>query len=91
MDVLFSNVRVVPNHFLVEASRRSVMLDFSNVGANDAFQGVQHGSRANSFDGIGPVRALAEIHRVVIPVGEPEPNRDAPGCLEAQRIDQLLS
>src|SRR5687768_1449944 len=75
MDVLFGHVRVVPHHFLLEASRRSVMLDRADVCANNAFEGLKHGSRPNAFYGIGPVGALAEVHRVVVPVGEPEPNR----------------
>ena len=90
MDVLFGHVGVVPNHFLLEASRRSVMLDLADLCANNTFEGVKHGTRPNSFYGISPVGALAEVHRVVIPVGEPEPNRYASGRLEAQRIDQLL-
>src|SRR5688572_24658423 len=90
MDVLLSHVRVVPNHFFLEASRGSVMLDRADVCANNAFEGVKHGPRPNSFYGISPVGALAEVHRVVIPVGKPEPNRHASGRLEAQRIDQLL-
>src|SRR5688572_32795498 len=90
MDVLLGHVRVVPNHFFLEASRRSVMLERADVCANNPFEGLKHGSRSNAFHGISPVGALAEVHRVVIPVGEPEPDRYASGRLETQRIDQLL-
>ena len=87
MDVLFGNVRVVPNHFLLEPSRRSVMLDLADLCAHDAFEGLKYRTRAHSLDWISPVGSLAEVPRVVLPVGAPEPNRYASGTLEPQRID----
>src|SRR6478672_596225 len=38
MNVLFGDVRVVPDHFLLEAARRSVMRDLAYVCANNSFE-----------------------------------------------------
>ena len=91
MDVLFSDVRIVPKHFLLESPRRSVMLDLADVCANDALEGMKHRTRPNSFYWISPLRSLAEVHRVVIPVSEPEPNRHASGGFDSQGIDELFT
>ena len=91
MNVLFGDVGVVPDDFLLEMARRSVMHELADDGANNPLEGLEHRARPHSLNGIGPVRVFAEIHRVVISVGEPEPNRYPPGRLETQRIDQLFA
>jgi hypothetical protein len=90
MDVLFGHVGIVPNHFLFESSGRRVMLDFANLCANDAFEGVKHRTGTNSLYRVGPLRSLAEVHCVVIPVGEPESDGHASGGLDAQRINEFF-
>ncbi len=90
MYVLLGHVRVVPDDFLLEPSRRGVVLDLGDLRANDAFESVKHRAGPNSLDRIGPVRSLAEVDRVVVSVRVPESNRHAPGRFEAKGIDQLF-
>lgn len=90
MDMLFGHVRVVPDDFLLESPRRGVMLDLADIGPNNPFEGLKYGTRTNTLYGISPPRAPAEVHGVVIPVREPESNRQASGRREPERIDQLL-
>jgi hypothetical protein len=59
--------------------------------STDAFEGVEHRARSNSLERIRPPRPLAQVHRIVVPVGEPQSNRYPPGRLEAQGINQLLA
>jgi hypothetical protein len=81
----------VPEHFLVEVSRRGVVIKPANLGTNDAFEGLKHRTIPNSVHWTRPLRPLAQVHRIVISVGEPESNRDPSGSLKAQRIDQLFA
>jgi hypothetical protein len=67
------------------------MIDRANLGADNAFEGLQQRTRANRLDKIAPVGSLPQIHGVVIAVGEPESNRHASGRLESERIDQFLA
>jgi hypothetical protein len=90
VDVLFGDVGVMPNHFFLEAPRLGVMLDLTDLGANNAFEGLKHSTRPNSLYWIAPVGSLAEIYSIVIPICKPEPNRQASGRLESQGVDQLL-
>src|SRR5688572_6217272 len=69
MDVLLGHVRVVPNHFFLEASSRRVMLDSADVCANNAFKALKPGPRPNSIYRTSPVRRPEEAHRLVLPVG----------------------
>ena len=66
------------------------MLDPGDLRANDAFECVKHRAGSNALDRIGPVRSLAEVHRVVVSVGVPESNRHASGRFESKGIDQLF-
>jgi hypothetical protein len=66
------------------------MLDLANVCANDALEGVKYRARPNSLYGIRPVRSLAEVHRVVIPVRKSEPNRYASGRVDSKGIDEFF-
>ena len=69
VHVLLGHVRVVPDDFLLEPSGRGVVLDPGDLRADDAFESVQHRAGSNALDRIGPVRALAEVDRVVVSVG----------------------
>ena len=51
---------------------------------------MQHRAGANAFDRIGPVRPLAEVDRVMVPVGVPESNRHTPRRFESKGVDQLF-
>src|SRR5688572_24725275 len=72
-------------------SRCGVMVKAANLGADDALQRLKHRTIPNSIQWIRPRRPLTQVHRIVVSVGEPESNRDPPGCLETQRVDQLLA
>jgi hypothetical protein len=91
VHVLLGYVRIVPEHFLLELPGRCVMLQPANFRANDPFQSLNDGARANAVQRIRPRRPLAQAHRIVVSVSETESNRDPSGRLEAQRIDQLLT
>ena len=52
---------------------------------------MKHRAGPNALDRVGPVRSLAEVHRIVVSVGEPESNRHASGRLESKGIDQLFA
>jgi hypothetical protein len=51
---------------------------------------VKHRTGPNSLYWVSPFRSLAQVHRVVIPVSEPEPNRNASGGFDSQGIDELF-
>ena len=42
MHMLLGLVRVVPDHILLEAAGRCVVIDPADLGANDAFERMQH-------------------------------------------------
>jgi hypothetical protein len=67
------------------------MIKPANLDTNDAFERLQRRSGKNPVQSIGPFRALSQIHRIVVSVGEAESNRRPPACLRTQRIDQLLA
>jgi hypothetical protein len=81
----------VPEHFFLEASRRGVVIYAANLRTNDAFQGLKHRTRPKAIHGVRPRRPFAQVHGIVVSIGKPEANRQPPGCLEAQRIDQLFA
>jgi hypothetical protein len=90
VHVLLGHVRIVPDDFLLEPSRRGVVLDPGDLRANDAFESVKHRAGSNSLDWIGPVRSFAQVDRVVVSVGVPESNRHASRSFESKGIDQLF-
>jgi hypothetical protein len=49
VHVLLGYVGVVPDDFLFESPRDSIMLDLPNVRANNAFKGLKHRARPNAF------------------------------------------
>ena len=67
------------------------MIKPANLRTNDAFQSLKQRTVPNAVQRIRPLRPLTQIHRIVVSVGKPESDRDPPGCLEAQRIDQLFA
>jgi hypothetical protein len=81
----------VPHDFFLEPSRGGVMLDAADVHTHDTFESLQHRAGTNTFDWIGPLRSLSQIHCVVVTVGESESKRHSFGRLYSQRIDQLLA
>jgi len=91
MDMLLRLVRVVPAHLLFEAPSFVVVLNAPYIGANDAFQGMEHRPGAKAVDWATPIRSRTQIDRVVVSVCEPEPKQDAPGRLQPERVDELLS
>jgi hypothetical protein len=46
---------------------------------------------ANAVQRIRPLRALSQVHGIVVSICEAESNRNPAGCLETQRVDQLLA
>ena len=91
VNMLLRLVRVVPANLLLEPSGLLVVFDAPNIGADDAFQGVEHGAIAKTIDRIAPIRPRAQIDGVVIAIREPEPQQDTSGRLDPQRVDELLS
>ena len=68
VDMLLRLVRVVPAHFLFEASRLVVVIDASNIRANDAFQRMEHRASAKTVDRTTPIRTCPQIDGVVISI-----------------------
>ena len=91
VDMLLRLVRVVPAHLLLESPGLVVVLDAPNVGANDAFQGVEHRAGTEAVHRAAPIRACPQIDGVVVSVCEPEPKQDAPRGLQPERVDELLA
>ena len=67
------------------------MIHPANVYSNDSFQRLEHCTCPEAVHRVGPLRSFPQVHRIVVSVGEPEPNRYPSGCLEAQRVDQLFA
>ena len=67
------------------------MIEPVNLHANDAFQCLKHRSGANPIERIGPLRAFSQVHGIVVSIGEAESDRNPSGCVETQRVDQLLA
>ena len=67
------------------------MIHPANIHSNDALQCLEHRTRLKPIHGIGPSRPFAEVHRIVVSIGEPESNRHPSGGLEAQRVYQLFA
>jgi hypothetical protein len=67
------------------------MNDPADLHSNDALQCLEHCTRPKPIQWIGPFRPFAQVHRIVVSVGEPESNRKPSGCVEAQRVDQLFA
>jgi hypothetical protein len=63
----------------------------ANVYSNDPFERLEHRTCPESVHRVRPLRSFPQVHRIVVSVGEPEPNRYPPGSLETQRIDQLFA
>ena len=91
MHMLLRLVRVVPAHFLFEAAGLVVVVDAPDIGANDAFQGMEHRPGAKAVHRAAPIRSRTQIDRVVVSVREPEAKQHAAGCFEPERVDELLS
>ena len=67
------------------------MLDLDDLGPHDAFESVKHGTGSESLQRARPFGSVAQTHRIVVPVREPEPQDQASRRLEAQRIDEFLA
>ena len=89
--VLLGHVRIVPEHFFVEASRGGVILEPADLRADDAFQRMKDRTRPNAVERIRPRRPFAQVHRVVVSIRKAESNRDPSGRLHAQRVDELFA
>ena len=66
------------------------MNDSADLHSNNALQCLEHCTRPKPIQGIGPFRPFAQVHRIVVSVGEPESNGKPSGRVEAQRVDQLF-
>jgi hypothetical protein len=52
---------------------------------------VKHRARAEAVHWTAPLGASPQIDRIVISVREPEPEQHAAGCVQPERVDELLS
>jgi hypothetical protein len=89
--VLLRHVRVVPAHLFLESPRRRIVFDLEDLGANDPFEPVKHGSGANPLERSRPLGSVAKTHRIVVAVGVSESHHQASRRLEAQRFNELLA
>ena len=84
VHVLFGDIGVVPQHFLVEPAGIRVMLQLDDLGANDPLEPVQDDAGPQSVKTIRPVRSVAQAHGVVIAVRIAKPQEQSPGGLDAE-------
>ena len=89
VHVLLCLVRVVPHQLALELS--AALVEAPDLDPHDALERVQHGAGAQAVGGRRPGRTLAQVHRVVVAVGEPEAQQQAPRHVDAERVDQLLA
>ena len=82
VDVLLGHVRVVPDHFLLEPTRRGVVLDLGDLGPDDALEPVQDRAGAKPVERVGPLRSVAQTDGVVIAVGVAKAQHEAPRRLD---------
>ena len=91
LEMLFGLVRVKPRQLGVEGAAVGVELEPVEIGLHDALEGVDGRSGADVLERIGPVELIAQVDGVVIAVGEPEAEQEAPGAVDSEGLHQLLA
>ncbi len=90
VQVLLTFVGVVPVGFGAKMPVPSVVGHASERDPNDAFQRVERRTGLEMLDGIRWRQAVAETHRVLVPVGVSEPHQQPPSHLDAESVNQFL-
>src|SRR5688572_26766150 len=66
------------------------MLQTHDLRSDDAFERVQNGAGAKPVERIAPVKPLAEVDGIVVPIGVAESHQQPPADVTAEAVNQLL-
>jgi len=61
-----------------------------DLGADNPLEPVQHDAGTQTFKGSGPPRSIAQAHRIVVPICVAKAQKQTPGGLEPEGVDDFL-